>query len=137
MSDFFQWDKDKLTVFVEQMDAEHQVLIDLMNTLHREHEAGAGKDAVGRALTALVDYTVKHFADEEAYMESVDFPGIGTHKAIHKSLLEKLEAYGAEFAAGDGTLTDEFFGFLKQWLVAHIQGIDRKYGNHAKQPSPA
>ena len=28
-----------------------------------------------------------------------------------------------------GVLTDEFFLFLRRWLKAHIQGVDRQYGD--------
>ncbi len=30
------------------------------------------------------------------------------------------------------TTMEEFFRFLKVWLIAHIEGIDKQYGSYAK-----
>lgn len=69
MSDYFQWDAAKLSLDVADMDREHQVLIGHMNTLNRRYESNAPAADQGKAFATLADYTVKHFADEERYME--------------------------------------------------------------------
>ena len=66
-------------------------------------------------------------------MQSIGFPGLGSHKRIHASLLEQLNEHANAFEAGPGALPDQFFTFLKVWLTAHIVGIDAKYGEHAHQ----
>ena len=131
MTQFFQWDPEKFSVLVQSMDDEHQRLIAIMNRLHERNEAGAGKIELAGIVKELAAFTVEHFKNEEAHMEAIGFPGLASHKLIHKDLLEKFGGYAEEFEAS-GELTDEFFLFLRRWLKAHIQGIDRKYGEHGR-----
>jgi len=130
MSEFFAWDPQKYSVHVPQMDRDHGILVGYMNDLHALHEAGANKQALGEACRKLVDYTRKHFAGEEAYMEQINYPDRRVHAVMHKQLLGRIDHFAQEFAA-KGRFTEEFFVFLKTWLKAHICGIDIKYGRQS------
>lgn len=130
MGNFFEWDQAKYGLDVREMDAEHQKLISLMNGLHALHERKATAAELGKALGEFAAYTVKHFADEEAYMAKIGFPELRVHAGVHKSLLARVTEYADEFKR-TGKLTDAFFMFLKTWLKAHICGVDTKYGQHA------
>ena len=134
MSDYFEWNEAKLGLHVPEMDREHQVLISLMNKLHVLREKKAPTSEVLVAINALGEYTVKHFADEEVYMERIQYPGIGVHKAVHKQLLAKFTGYSQAYKK-DGKLTDDFFVFLKMWLNAHISSVDMKYSQHVAASS--
>ena len=136
MSTFFQWDPSVYSVSVDKMDREHEVLIEIMNRLHARYSAGAATAELSGIVQELVDYTVLHFEHEEAHMESVGYPGLGSHKLIHKDLLEKFGKHVDAFRTS-GALTEDFFLFLRRWLAAHIKGIDRKYGEHGKLAKPA
>ena len=118
---------DNFDVGVEAMNDEHKVLIEIMNRLHDLVENDASRLEQKKALEELGQYTVKHFADEEAYMASIGWDGLATHKLIHQKLLADFGTHKAAFDDG-GELTSKFFAFLKIWLKAHIQGIDKKYG---------
>ncbi len=136
MSSFFEWDNAKFSLSIHEMDAEHRHLVGLMNTLHVLHEKGAGAAELGRALNEFVNFTVKHFADEEAYMATINYPELRIHAGVLKGLLARVTEYAGEFKA-TGKLTDAFFMFLKTWLKAHICGVDMKYGQHAKHTHAA
>lgn len=82
-----------------------------------------------------MDYVVEHFDNEEAYMESIGWQGLKNHQGIHKDLLAKAGGHVEAFKnSGTDVLPEEFFQFLKFWLVSHIQGIDMKYGAFANSP---
>lgn len=127
MSDFYKWDPAMLSVNVKEMDNEHIELIKRMNALHAAYTANKSTEELGRLVDALAAYTVKHFQDEEAYMEKVKFDGLATHKIIHKQLLDQVTKHVNDFKTS-GKLGDEFFKFLAVWLTSHIRGIDTKYG---------
>ncbi|MEC9250163.1 MAG: hemerythrin family protein, partial [Pseudomonadota bacterium] len=82
-------------------------------------------------LERLGQVTIDHFRDEEAYMEKTGYPGITSHKLIHKDLLDKFTAFASEIKANGGEVPEKFLTFLKLWLSAHIRGIDMKYGPKA------
>jgi hemerythrin-like metal-binding protein len=113
------------------MDAEHHQLIALMNALHAKFEARAALAEQTAAFGALATFVVKHFADEEAHMAAIGFPGLESHKLIHKSLLQKVGEFGAR-AEQTKQFPPELFAFLRHWLAAHIMGIDAKYAEHTK-----
>lgn len=125
---YFAWDTS-LDVNVQTMNDQHKKLIDLMNELYEKNEAGRDKQELVESANALIAYTRQHFADEEQYMESIDYSGLESHKKLHENLLHELESRVEEFSQGHETvLGEEFSTFLKTWLSTHIRGIDTKYG---------
>jgi len=136
MSTEFVWDPDKLALQVDSMDAEHRRLIDLMNRLQQLFLAGAPAVEQGKAFAALADFTQRHFQHEEAYMESVGYPGIAVHKGVHRNLMEKVNEHAKSFKQ-TGKFTEALFQFLHMWLRAHICGVDKKYAAHAQQKQVA
>ncbi len=136
MAEFYTWTQAELGLNVTEMDREHQELIARMNTLYKTAQNKADTVAMGQALADLAAFTVKHFADEEAYMEKIGFPGLPTHKLIHQQLLSQFNGYAEEFKKTN-TLSDSFFNFLKVWLTSHIRGIDMKYADHSRAKKAA
>lgn len=90
-------------------------------------EAHANKRTISKALHDLAALTRKHFTHEEAMMLAADYAGRENHLWVHKDLLTRLDGHVQAFDAGSGTVPPELFSFLRLWLTAHIQGIDRKY----------
>jgi hemerythrin-like metal-binding protein len=123
---FLNWEPN-LLLGVDEMDTEHKVLIAKMNEIHDRVAAGASKTVLSPLLDGLADVTKKHFAHEEAMMRAAGYAGLENHAWVHKDLLTKLDKHLQAFRAGTGTIGDDFFSFLRLWLTAHIQGIDKKY----------
>ena len=132
LSTYFQWDPAKLSLHVPEMDEEHQILVEKMNRLHALREKGAPYATVSQALDDFVRYTARHFADEEAYMERIGFPGLRVHRGVHRQLMDRLKEFRQAFEK-TRTLPDDLFVFFKMWLSAHICGVDAKYAMHAQQ----
>lgn len=124
------WDQT-LDIGVNSMNSEHRQILDAMNKIFDAHQAGQRGEAVNQLVAKLGEVCVRHFADEEAFMAKTDYPGLSSHKLIYVQLLQDFSRHAAAIKAAGGQANDEFFGFLKRWLVAHIKGIDVKYATHA------
>lgn len=124
----FTWSK-RFDVGVEAMNDEHQTIIKKMNKVEALANEGASKSQLKDAIDDLGQYTIQHFADEEAFMAKIGFPQLAAHKHVHVSMLEKYTAFSDQFRAGSGQLPDGFIHFLNFWLRAHICGIDMRYGD--------
>ena len=136
---FIEGDHFEITVFswsnlyqlnVSSMDEEHRTLIEKMNSfllsLNSNNHA-----QITAAFNDLAGFTVKHFQDEEEYMESINFPDLDNHKKIHKDLIEKVLNYKEGLAKGK--LNKQVISnFLKNWLALHIVGQDKKYAIHSR-----
>jgi hemerythrin-like metal-binding protein len=127
---WYEWSTG-LDIHVSEMNDEHKVLIDLMNRLHEEAQAGQSKDVLQHTFHELVKFTRQHFQDEERYMYSINYPGLPTHRLIHAKLLSQLSGHYEDFCKGDGVVGPAVFEFLKMWLNAHIRSIDIQYGEHS------
>lgn len=136
MADFYIWKAEELGLNVNEMDKEHQVLISKMNALYNGVENNATLSQIKHLIDDLSQYTVKHFADEEAYMAQINFPGLETHKIIHKQLLSQFNNYIEQFKKNQ-KIGNDFFNFLKVWLTSHIRGIDMKYSDFSKEKKTA
>lgn len=83
-------------------------------------------DKIKEAFDQLASYTIKHFQNEEKFMDSIQYNDIENHKKIHKDLISKVVAYGEGLK--DGKLNKlAISDFLKNWLAFHIAGQDKKY----------
>lgn len=133
---FIQWD-GRYDIGVNEMNGEHKEIMNLMNRLYELNEKRASKMDLTGAIKNLVDYTLKHFKDEEAFLASIKYPDLEKHKMIHQNLLTNLRLHQEKFEKGSGLVESDFFAFLKLWLSAHIQGIDMKYGDYARQHKKA
>ncbi|MFN0090936.1 MAG: bacteriohemerythrin [Acidimicrobiales bacterium] len=123
---FFTWTQE-LDVHVPAMNAGHVAIIERMNALHDQIAGGAAAPLVTRTLEQLYAVTVEHFRAEEAHMTTVAYEELAMHKVLHERLLSKLAGFQAELSRGGG-LGEAFFDFLRFWLLAHIKGVDAKYG---------
>jgi hemerythrin-like metal-binding protein len=124
------WD-DTLDLGVEPMNDEHKQILDVMNRIYDARAQGREGAAVDLLVAELGRVCTRHFADEEAYMARIGYPGLETHKRLHQQLLERVRQHAEAIKAAGGRPTDEFFEFLRFWLTSHIKGIDTKYAAHA------
>ncbi len=127
-SGILQWD-ESLRVGVQEIDGQHQKLVQMICDLHEAMRSGQGKDQIEPILRELEDYTVEHFGYEEKLMERHKYPGYLNHRKEHQAFVDKVIAFGNEFHENRTALTMEIMNFLKNWLVGHIKGTDRKYSS--------
>lgn len=120
---------DNLSVGVATLDADHKKLVGMINELFDAMKAGHGREALGKILDNLVDYTKIHFAREENFFAKTGYPQAVVHKQLHDDLARQVLEVQKKYQAGaPGALSLEVMNFLKNWLLTHIQGEDKRYG---------
>ncbi len=119
--------RDSYSVGVPKFDDEHKMLLELVNEMYiivREHQT---VDHLSVAINKLVQYTQEHFTNEEKAMEEIDYPQLEEHKTIHVKLLNEVIAYKKRVENNDNEAIQEFYTFLRDWLLTHILEEDMKY----------
>jgi hemerythrin len=124
---FQEWNSS-FNINVQQSDDQHQQLVAMINDLHDAMRAGRGNEVLGKTLDGLITYTRTHFADEDLLMTLHDYPEITVHKAEHEKLIGQVLELQQRFSAGQSILTLDVMMFLMNWLMEHIQIVDKKYG---------
>lgn len=129
LSKALEWDAS-FAVGVDKFDNAHKVLFNMVNDLADAMQQKKSKEAVGRVLNGLAEYTVNHFADEERNFAQTHYPEEAQHKALHKKLVDQVVELIGKFNAGEQLIAQDVINFLQDWLVNHIKGTDKKYGPH-------
>ena len=128
MAKEIKWN-DRFNVGVESIDSAHRKLFSIVGKLIALNEDEAKQQhACREGIKYFKSYTMKHFADEEAYMQSIGYPGLAVHKSLHDSLRDKtLPALEAEMEAQDYSTESvgHFLGICVGWLNGHIIVEDR------------
>lgn len=129
LSKALEWDASFATG-ISRFDEQHKVLFNMVNDLADAMQQKKSKEAVGRVLNGLAEYTISHFADEERSFAQSRYPEETQHKALHKKLLDQVTDLIGKFNAGEPLIAQDVINFLQDWLINHIKGSDKKYGPH-------
>ncbi|MCI8858373.1 MAG: bacteriohemerythrin [Lachnospiraceae bacterium] len=123
---------EKYLTGIELIDGEHKTLFEIIgeaNDLVKAELLHDKYDEIVNILTRLRDYTKEHFADEEEYMESINYPGIGAQKMAHKIFVSKLEEIDLQHVDDhQQEYLEELLEFLFGWLSNHILKMDKMIG---------
>jgi methyl-accepting chemotaxis protein len=130
--DLMSWSAS-LSVNIQQIDDQHKKLIGMINELHKAMKLKKSNSAMGSILDRLADYTVTHFATEEKLFAQYGYPEEKAHVELHRKLVAQVVDIQKKFKAGNAMISMELMSFLKDWLVNHIQGTDKKYSSFLRQ----
>lgn len=121
----FEW-KESYNIGVDIIDKAHKQLFSIVSRILRNFTDGEfekNKRTIIEAIKYFEDYTVKHFAEEEAYQLSIGYKGYAKHKKIHDNMrnvvvpaMEKeirLAGYSIESM-------EHVIGIFAGWLAAHV-----------------
>jgi hemerythrin-like metal-binding protein len=122
--------KDEYLTHVEEIDTQHQRLIDLINGIYDLMRSGRGDEAIAEAMGEVVDFTRFHFATEEKHMVETEYAGKDAHFSEHERLLDQIIELRRSVQDGRTVLSMNEMYFLKDWLLSHFQGPDRGLAHH-------
>ncbi|MFC1760498.1 bacteriohemerythrin [Planctomycetota bacterium] len=131
-----QWN-DNLSVGIEQIDDQHRQWIEYYNNAAQAVAAHQDQTLVAKTLGFLIDYTEVHFSTEEKQMVECDYPERSTHKVKHDELRNTLANLTRDYEE-EGVhreLASAIDTFLGNWLIQHIQDVDKKFGAFVKSQS--
>jgi hemerythrin-like metal-binding protein len=123
---FVVW-KDDYSVGIESIDEDHKKLLNLINNLQTAIHYHTGEQFERQALDELVNYTKYHFSREEELMEKFGYPELEAHRAEHARMIEKVGVFIEQYEQKQYEALEEVAEFLKNWLVNHINGTDKRY----------
>lgn len=122
----------------EKMDQQHRQLFSAINDLY-DSMALAMPDHP-RTLSCidfLKEYTLTHFADEEALMRDMKFAGLQAHVDEHQKLIGRLDELTNRLlkAQPDTFIDDDVVMFLVgDWLLQHVVEHDQEYARALRAP---
>lgn len=124
---FINWN-ESLMINVEQIDAQHHKLVEIVNNLFDAMSEGKGNEVLNSVFEGLIDYTKTHFATEEEYMAKYNYPKAEFHKIEHNDLTRQAVELYEKFKSGQATISVPVLNFLRSWLNNHILSADKEFG---------
>ncbi len=125
-----EWNSE-LSVFIPEIDAEHQHFILLVNDLNEAIFARMGLEVIKRCMQAILDDTASHFAHEEALFREWGYPAAGEHAERHAQMTAALHEIMDRFKHGGNELDWISAGLqVKQALIEHLLNDDMKYRDY-------
>ena len=126
------WD-NLYSVGIDLFDNQHKELIEMINKLYAAFLSGEAHKEAPQIINEMIKYTDYHFKSEEKYFEKYNYPETENHKAVHKSFVEKAVELKNGLENGKVTVSYDIMNFLRQWLIDHIMGEDKKYTDFFKK----
>lgn len=123
-----------LSVGINLIDDQHKMWFDKAEALFEAGRNKKAKEYVGELLVFLDDYTKKHFADEEKYMQSINYPHYEEQKKAHTAFISQLAKLRSDYDSSGGNLLVILNAnqMILEWLTKHISNMDKKIGEYAK-----
>lgn len=117
------------SVHVKELDAQHIALIEFMNEVYRNLDAGMY--TTGDSLS-LIDKLYKHaevhFGTEEEYFAKFSYPESEVHIAEHNRIKHDLLELRKKHERNNKIdVLFEILQFLDDWVLVHIMEYDKRY----------
>ncbi|MDE7204142.1 MAG: response regulator [Lachnospiraceae bacterium] len=115
--------QDRYNIGVEVIDKEHKKLFNILNKLFDFGKQEEKSQWVCQeAVKYFRDHALQHFKDEEIYMATNEYPGLETHRRIHRNFRERtLPALERELELNkySADSINHFLGVCAGWLIGH------------------
>lgn len=130
VDEVFAW-KDQYCVGVEVIDNAHMRLFTIVRRLLKNlmlNDYEKNKRTCIEVIKYLKQYTIEHFAQEEAFQQKIGYGGYINHKRIHDYMREitipALEKQMEKNYYSEETV-EHFAGVCAGWLTAHVMLEDQ------------
>ena len=120
----------ELDTGIAEIDTQHRRIVDYINKL-RDLRESHDRQGLSDVIAEMVDYTMSHFAFEEALIENAGYMFSGPHKKVHELFTRKVAEMQTRFEAGEDVAV-ELHGMLSRWLFNHIRNEDHGYIDSVK-----
>ncbi|AJC86313.1 bacteriohemerythrin [Campylobacter sp. RM16704] len=124
MEVFPAWD-EKYSVGNTDIDSQHQTLFALAEKTAKLLNRHIYKTEVKELLSDFFNYMQTHFKDEEEYMESINYPYLVEHKAMHKKIIKDMSCLINDCSTTND-LKEKLYEIVSVWLLEHIVKHDMR-----------
>ena len=117
---------DEFELGIDEVDADHRALIELINGLTDALNTDSGDDDIKHLLTEIHTRIGDHFAEEERIMRETGYAAYDAHKADHERLLgvilNMIDDYREVYA-----LAPDLLGIrIENWFMVHFRTHDAR-----------
>ena len=116
----------------KSIDSEHDVQLQLLDSLTRTLTKGDGIAAAGYILDQFIEFSDMHFLSEQLVMRLHGYPGYEPHLEEHTRLMKKVREIRGSIQHGEQQIGLQLILELRDWLLTHIASEDVAFGEFLK-----
>ena len=116
---------DEYSIGNAVLDNHHKKLIEILNGLHDNVNKDCNQ-IMKYTIDELYNYAKVHFAEEEAFMENLNYDGQFRHTVEHNKFIDNLLELNLSYKGSCIDAKQETVEFLWEWLMNHIINEDKK-----------
>ena len=127
-----EW-SEGLSMYIPEIDAEHQRFIRLVNELNEAIIGRMDAGEIMKRMQALMEDAATHFAHEEALFREWGYPAAGEHAEKHALIMRALNGIMGRFEHSRAGYEYEWVDAglqIKKALIGHLLNDDMKYRDY-------
>jgi hemerythrin len=118
MAESFRW-SDKFLLGYQKMDDTHREFVELVDAM-----LTCPDEEMEARLNMFAEHAERHFGDENAWMESTDFPARECHVDEHAAVMNSVKQVQVLAAAGNVAIARNLAAELARWFPSHADYMD-------------
>lgn len=122
-----EWN-ESLAIDHDVMDDTHKAFVDLLNKL-----ADSPEDQILGVIDEFIAHTKEHFAQEERWMQSLEFPPLHCHTNEHQGVLEITNEVRTRVANGEARFGRVLAQAVAEWFENHAASMDTVLSMYMKE----
>ena len=126
-----QWTEEN-SVFVPEIDEEHEALFHLLQELRRAVLAGDPLEQLERQAGRLATRAAGHFQHEERLMRASRYSALEWHERQHQAGRTKLAALTDAIRGHGRAPVFEALEALTSWILDHVNVADHMLGSYLR-----
>jgi len=115
------------------IDAEHDLQMQLLDSLSKSLEKGGDFSPVKYILEQFIEFSDMHFLSEQLVMRLHNYPGYEPHLQEHTRLMKKVREIRENIFRGERAPSLQLIQELREWLISHIAAEDVAFGEFLRK----
>ena len=132
-----QTDALPVRVGEKSIDAEHDLQMQLLDSLAQAIQRGGELSPMKYILEQFIEFSDMHFLSEQLVMRLHGYPGYEPHLEEHTRLMKKVREIRSNLLQGENQPSLALVQELREWLVTHIAQEDAAFGHYLKKQGAA
>jgi len=135
-SDKILWRSDYDTG-IQEIDEQHRILVNTINEAGKKLSKDSSIEALQDITKDLLSYALYHFETEEEMMKKYNYKVYNqeeceTHMQQHRDFSAQIVTIRESIKTAKPMRKEELIEFLTNWLINHINNIDKKLATFLK-----
>ena len=118
-----------LRVGDKTIDAEHDLQMQLLDSLSQGLAKGGDFTATRHLLEQFIEFSDMHFLSEQLIMRLHGYPAYEPHLEEHTRLMKKVREIREDILRGEVGSSLQLILELRDWLLTHISTEDAAFGD--------